>query len=291
MGAAASVPNIESIKKEIEKLPESFNAEKAKEVLGSNFDQSIFDQLVANQLVQKSDLVAYYDNRDKSATTEPAPAAAAAAAVDAAAPATKADTNASAASKPQVQYAPDETTVDFKTLHSLVRWNKPEKMDELQKLLKTDAGAVHVRDPKNGNYPLHIAAQNEFKGLCELLLKAKHDPNKQNAGGQTALHMATSYCSAHFPDFLKANGADPNIKNEIGIPAGLGLEGVAMINASENAKQLDGVFEEIKKYYGKGIEAGKFVKAVLDKKKALKKSGDNWWNDDLDAKFKSVMRS
>ena len=49
MGAAASVPNIESIKKEIEKLPESFNAEKAKEVLGSNFDQSIFDQLVANQ--------------------------------------------------------------------------------------------------------------------------------------------------------------------------------------------------------------------------------------------------
>ena len=61
--------------------------------------------------------------------------------------------------------------------------------------------------------------------------------------------------------------------------------------ASENAKQLDGVFDEIKKYYGKGIEAGKFVKAVLDKKKALKKSVDNWWNADLDTKFKSVMRS
>ena len=138
MGAAASVPPIETIKKEIEKLPESFNVEKAKEVLGSNFDQSVFDQLVANQLVQKSDLLAYYDNLDKSATTKPAPAAAAAAAVDAAAPVAKADTNA----KPQVQYAPDETTVDFKTLHSLVRWNKPEKRGELAKLLNTDAGAV-----------------------------------------------------------------------------------------------------------------------------------------------------
>ena len=74
----------------------------------------------------------------------------------------------------------------------------------------------HARDTKNGNYPLHIAAQNEFTELCQLLLTAKHDPNKQNLGGQTSLHMAIGYGCTGVADLLVKNGADLTIENELG---------------------------------------------------------------------------
>ena len=74
----------------------------------------------------------------------------------------------------------------------------------------------HARNNSNGNYPLHIAAQNEFADLCELLLAAKHDPNKQNFSGHTALHMAIGYGCNDVAELLVLNGADPNIRSDQG---------------------------------------------------------------------------
>jgi len=319
MGAGGSVATLQSIKPQLEKFPESCDAAKAQELLGSNFDQKIFDQLKTNENVERSKLIAYYENLYKSAiagTTSPATTADATAApvatasiiyvdataadataipvatvyVDATAAAADSGAAEMSASSSASKYAPGTTAVDYKTLHSIVRWNKPAKMDELKRLLATDAGAVHARDPNNGNFPLHIAAQNDFQDLCKLLLKAKHDPNKQNDAGQTPLHMAVSYCSPKLPKFLVSSGADATIKNKEGIPAGLGLEGLALINSAESAEDLGKWFSEIKTYF-ESIETGKFVKAVLAKKKALKASEDNWWNKDLDTQFRSVMQS
>jgi len=301
MGAGGSVATLQSIKPQLEKFPESCDAAKAQELLGSNFDQKIFDQLKTNENVERSKLIAYYENLYKSAiagTTSPATTADATAVPVAtvctsdATAAAAADSGAAemSASSSASKYAPGTTAVDYKTLHSIVRWNKPAKMDELKRLLATDAGAVHARDPNNGNFPLHIAAQNDFQDLCKLLLKAKHDPNKQNDAGQTPLHMAVSYCSPKLPKFLVSSGADATIKNKEGIPAGLGLEGLALINSAESAEDLGKCFSEIKTYF-ESIETGKFVKAVLAKKKALKASEDNWWNKDLDTQFRSVMQS
>lgn len=304
MGAGGSIAKLQSIKIQLEKFPESCDAAKAQEILGPNFDVKIFDQLKTNEKVEKSKLIAYYENLYKSATADTPSTATIADATASSVPAASTrdiasagdsdatdpvDESAMGASTAAPKYAPDTTAIDYKALHSIVRWNKPAKMDDLKKLLATDTGAVHAQDPTNGNFPLHIAAQNEFQDLCELLLKAKHDPNKQNNAGQTALHMAVSYCTPELPKFLVEHGADATIKNEQGIPASLGLEGVALINSAQSAEELGKRFDDIKTHF-KAIETGTFAKAVLTKKKALKASKDNWWNKDLDAKFRSIMQ-
>lgn len=152
MGAGGSIAKLQSIKTQLEKLPESCDAAKAKELLGSNFDPKVFDQLKANETVERSKLIAYYENLYKSATaatTSPATTADATASTSdvtaangSAAAADPVDETPMSAGTAASKYAPDTTAVDYKALHSIVRWNKPAKMDELKKLLATDTGAV-----------------------------------------------------------------------------------------------------------------------------------------------------
>jgi ankyrin repeat protein len=59
-------------------------------------------------------------------------------------------------SNPEVA-VPVKKELDFKPIHSAVRWNKP--INEVKELLVSEE-AVNCVDVGNGNSPIHIAAQN-----------------------------------------------------------------------------------------------------------------------------------
>lgn len=56
--------------------------------------------------------------------------------------------------------------IDWKKIHSMVRWNKP--IEEIRPELKT-VSYVNCQDKDNGNYPIHIACQNGHFEICKLL--------------------------------------------------------------------------------------------------------------------------
>ena len=85
-----------------------------------------------------------------------------------------------------------EISEKTKKLHSKVRWDKP--LAEIEALL--DGYTVNWADAQNGNATIHLAAQNGHRHIVEVLLARKDlacDVNRQNGGGQTALHMAVAY--------------------------------------------------------------------------------------------------
>lgn len=119
--------------------------------------------------------------------------------------------------------------------HSKVRWCSDEEDDGrggpagLKKVEKEidlhGTSCVKAQDPKNGNFPIHIAAQNgNFKAL-RLLISAGADVNAQNGNGLTALHMAVEYDLNDCCDLLLANGADPTVVNNEGHKASTGIDG------------------------------------------------------------------
>ena len=57
---------------------------------------------------------------------------------------------------------------DVQKFHSKIRWNKP--LSELEEGL-ADESLVNSKDAKNGNFPIHIAAQNGHRQLVEVLVK------------------------------------------------------------------------------------------------------------------------
>jgi hypothetical protein len=87
--------------------------------------------------------------------------------------------------------APPSEEEAFKAVHSAVRWNKPANV--IEALLESVPGGANSQDPKNGNFPLHIAAQNGHAETCKLLLSKGASVNAVNGKGNTGLHMAISY--------------------------------------------------------------------------------------------------
>lgn len=83
-----------------------------------------------------------------------------------------------------------KTPGDFKRVHSAVRWNKPT--DEIAGLLSSKED-VNCSDDRNGNQPIHIAAQNGHYDIIGLLLTKGADVNAVNGKGNTPLHMAIEY--------------------------------------------------------------------------------------------------
>ena len=107
-------------------------------------------------------------------------------------------------------------------IHSAIRWNKP--LGELASIV-TDAERANCEDARNGNRPIHIAAQNGFTPICKLLVAKGAEINAVNAKGNTGLHMALGYDYDECADFLVSCGADLLIKNAEGHAAKNGLEG------------------------------------------------------------------
>jgi cyclin-dependent kinase inhibitor 2C len=72
----------------------------------------------------------------------------------------------------------------WKIVHSAARW---QKMEDLKKIVKSPRRA-NLEDPQNGNYTLHIAAQNGHLPVVDFLLSRNANVNAQNKKGQTPLH-------------------------------------------------------------------------------------------------------
>ena len=119
--------------------------------------------------------------------------------------------------------------------HSKVRWCSDTEVDGRggpAQLAKVQAdldvygtSACAAKDPKNGNFAIHIAAQNGNFNALKLLIASGADVNAQNGNGVTALHMSVEYKSDTVTELLLANKADPDVENEDGHKAITGIDG------------------------------------------------------------------
>jgi len=138
----------------------------------------------------------------------------------------------------------DNKEVNFKPIHSAIRWNKP--INEIEVLL-TSPAAVNCADSNNGNCPVHIAAQNGHNDIIKLLIEKNADLNVKNAKGNTGIHMAVGYDYYDAASMLIKAGADENLTNDLGFPSHLGLEGdkamgIAALICAQSASDVDNAF-------------------------------------------------
>ena len=159
---------------------------------------------------------------------------------------------------------------------------------------------ANVQDRKNGNRPLHIAAQNGHLELVKFLIGAGADVNARNAGGQTAMHMATSYDIDAVVKVLNDAGADGSIVNDDGFAAKWGLAGEKdPTSANYFVEQFQGASDEatlarcldalLKKAEAGEVDKQKFPAIGLKVKKANAASGA--WTPAVQAKFVAVVQA
>lgn len=178
-----------------------------------------------------------------------------------------------------------------KTFHSAIRWAKTA---EVEKDLKDIPQIVDATDPVNGNAAIHIASQNGHLPLVKLLIKNKADINKQNGGGQTALHMAYSYDLLEVIAALKAAGADASLLNEEGHPAVHGLNGekdpdcveykMNMLKTASSTKTLITSMDMLISSADK-VDKAAVVQTALKAKKEQKSE----WTPEVQAKLGELM--
>jgi hypothetical protein len=180
----------------------------------------------------------------------------------------------------------EEGPIDFKPLHSAVRW---DKRDVLQGLLKGPASA-NVQDTNNGNYPIHIAAQNGHLETLKMLLEKKAVVNSKNGKGNTAIHMAVGYDYYECAQALIKAGGDVTIENDAGHQAQRGIDGdkslglCALISAKTGKDAADALKmceERISE-----VDKASFASAGLRLKKELGKE----WTDKMQEQFKEIMK-
>lgn len=192
----------------------------------------------------------------------------------------------SGASKAKKEPEIPEGHGDFKKLHSACRW---DKYDDVVALLKESH--VDIADDKNGNRAVHIAAQNGNLRLLELLISKKCKVNAQNNKGQTALHMAIEYDYYPCVKKLLESGADPEVTNQDGHPAKLGIDGgkvLAMVQlTSEDQSDMKVALDAL---LGSPDSRAKIDKASLVQIRIKqKKENGAAWTDDIDKKFKELL--
>jgi len=194
---------------------------------------------------------------------------------------------------------PDELALQ--QLHSAVRWNK---VDEVSAMLTKDnddelaKATANKKDPKNGNTALHIAAQNGHFDMCKMLVANGADVDAQNAGGNTPLHMVTSYDIDDVKAYLDEQGANGTVKNQEGFQARYGLSGekdptsvafaVETFRSSSDEKSLLNALDTLKKKKGE-MDKATFPGIGLKVKKANKESGA--WSEKVQKKFTELVQS
>ena len=77
--------------------------------------------------------------------------------------------------------------------------------------------------------PLHIAAQNGYLEIVELLLEHGANPNVQDNDGRTPLHYAVENCHVDVARVLLDHGADPTIRDN---------EGMTPLDYSSNCEEF-----------------------------------------------------
>eukprot|EP00928_Gymnodinium_smaydae_P078583 TRINITY_DN62706_c0_g1_i1.p1 TRINITY_DN62706_c0_g1~~TRINITY_DN62706_c0_g1_i1.p1 ORF type:complete len:328 (+),score=91.45 TRINITY_DN62706_c0_g1_i1:100-984(+) len=201
---------------------------------------------------------------------------------------TVASTATEAGKKEEAPAASSRKEVDEKhiaKIHSTIRWGKPreEVTSVLESLGVAVEDALAASDPKNGNYALHIAAQNGHMDLVKFAIENKADVNVQNNKGQTPLHMSVEYDFYFQTKLLMDAGADPKRKNGEGHEALTGIDGgktgndawdspVTVLKATaDDQEQLDFAFGLLEKADPSTIDKASLVQAGMQKKKTYKK--------------------
>ena len=273
-------------------LPAKLNAEDATKFAGDKMDVEKFNALKdAEGFITKEQFLSTDgplspsskpDDTDTPDTDTPALTAL-----------TKDEANAAAASD---MANAEAKGIDWKACHSVVRWNKP--LDEIAAVL-TSPFCCNCVDTKNGNYPIHIAAQNGHAELVRWLVENGARTEVQNGTGQTAMHMAVSYDYDSVTEYLKSQAANFDICNWAENPAKFGIEGekdpsdpwfmleeccttalaLAAFAAVEAAAAKD----------PKSVEKAKFAMCGMQLKKGKKKLPAELWTPECQAKFAGLM--
>lgn len=179
----------------------------------------------------------------------------------------------------------EQEAVNFKPIHSAVRWNK--SIDEIENLLVSTA-AVNAVDESNGNYPIHIAAQNGHNDIVQLLIRKNANINAKNLKGNTAIHMAIGYDYYSTAMILISEGADQSIANDDGFPGSRGIEGdkslgLAALACAKTEEELSAAFDLCEKSIQE-LTKPSFVAAGLKTKRAI---GANWTPTEAE-RFKQI---
>jgi ankyrin repeat protein len=179
--------------------------------------------------------------------------------------------------------------VDFKSIHSKVRWNRD--FDDIKEAIFS-VEAANCVDPGNGNCPIHIAAQNGHAEVTKLLIDCGANVNAQNAKGNTAFHMALSYDYEKCVKLLVDAGADLSIQNAAGHPAYRGLDGdkstaLLALSTAKSAEEIKAAFALCESKKEEMDKAG-FVNSGLKAKKTV---GTTVWTSEIQDEFKKIMDS
>ena len=199
--------------------------------------------------------------------------------------------NSTVAQKPEPISEPQTTdttpkVLDFKPIHSAIRWNKP--LNEIEKLLDS-IEAVNAEDANNGNRPIHIAAQNGHFETVQLLVKLGADLNVQNAKGNTPIHMAVGYDYYETAMLLIEAKADPEMKNTAGFAGKNGIDGdkclgLAALVSAKTSEDTDFALELCEEQVDQLIKSS-FAAAGMKTKKNL---GSSWTSEHQD-RFKNLL--
>ena len=187
--------------------------------------------------------------------------------------------------------------IDWKAVHSCVRWDKPP--EECENIIVSAHHANSV-DEKNGNYPLHIAAQNGHINLVTWLVQHGAEVNVQNGTGTSPLHMSISYDYAECAIFLKANGADGDLENWAGCPSKHGIEGernpdnpmvlLEICTTTEDALKALTMLDVACKEETETLDKGAIATMGMQVKKGNKALAQENWTPECQKLFTCVMQ-
>lgn len=176
----------------------------------------------------------------------------------------------------------------YKAIHSAIRWNKIEQVEEL---LNAHAEAATALDERNGNQPVHIAAQNGHIDIVRMLHKKNANVNAVNKKGNTPLHMAIGYDFIECAEFLISVGADGTIKNESGHLARNGIDGDKSILTTTLylSKTTPELLQALRKCGDNksNLEKGSFAATGLKTKKAA----GTQWTPEVQQAFAAIVSS
>jgi ankyrin repeat protein len=102
-------------------------------------------------------------------------------------------------------------------------------------LLKNRPELVSSKNNNSLNMPLHVAAQNGYKDMVELLLAYEADVNAKNRSGFEPLHLATQNGHKNVVELLLANKANVNARD---FPAGMTPLHMAAMKGHKDISEL-----------------------------------------------------
>ena len=188
-----------------------------------------------------------------------------------------------------------------KAFHSAIRWNKP--VAELTAMTDANAWIVNSVDAQNGNWPLHLSAQNGHREVTSFLISKGANVNCQNGSGHTPLHMAREYGYFFLCRDLTDNGADRTIANGDGHPADKGNEGgqnpadpMPMFTDASSGEELDEALACLATHAAGGegtvpLDKATLIQGYMGKKRSLKldEKTKDLWTGDRDKALKAVI--